>query len=609
MQEFAPVEYNELKELIRQAWAEKGGIDEAVNDKIAQYAERDVQLTYEDALDEIIADSSYEMIKDEGFAEQLCSESGSLAQKILDAIKNVLSKLRQILAEGDGFTPAQNAALLSQLDILKDAEKLWTDGLAKAAENRDAVGEKNAQNVRYSKNNAQSSIRDQIRANLNVLDNMEPVANVKYESIKDLSRSQKAAAIMREYDKKFKGGIERKGFGLIVIRNDEVTGSLKYLHTDGEFAAFKVLPQVLKRGEVIDGHKEHKGRAVDTVTIAAPVTINETTGYMAAAVKVGGKNRYHVHRILMPDGSEFEFKEKTEPIGAGVPTENGSKGSAVSSVFNNSISQDGKNDNGKFSLGYHAGDLGKSESLASQSGGRSTGHFGTGTYFVDNKEQLKNYNKRDGKGAPVEEVDFDNYNLYKPADTKAAYALHDFLKGINEYCGSYGFGTLDQDGIKDIMSQADDLLYEMQENGGSDADARAFLEEVSGKDFSEDSRDDIEEALYNFTNDRSYEINRLEKVVEFNETIPEMSKALGIDEEDLIKKVADIKGELEGVQGFETRRFHDSASTMFMKSLGYEGVDVRHTKLDNTAYGSVIYDLKGKDAERKAEIATALRKI
>ena len=142
MQDFAPVEYNELKELVRQAWAEKGGIDEAVNDKIAQYAEKDVQLTYEDALDEIIADSTYEMIQDEGFAEQMCSENRSLAQKILDAIKNVLSKLRQVLAEGDGFTPAQNAALLSQLDILKDAEKLWTDGLVKAAENRDAVGVK-----------------------------------------------------------------------------------------------------------------------------------------------------------------------------------------------------------------------------------------------------------------------------------------------------------------------------------------------------------------------------------------------------------------------------------------------------------------------------------
>lgn len=150
MQDFAPVEYNELKELVRQAWAEKGGIDEAVSDKIAQYAEKGVQLTYEDALDEIIADSTYEMIQDEGFAEQMCSENGSLAQKILDAIKNVLSKLRQVLAEGDGFTPAQNAALLSQLDILKDAEKLWTDGLVKAAENRDAVGVKKSGKESYS---------------------------------------------------------------------------------------------------------------------------------------------------------------------------------------------------------------------------------------------------------------------------------------------------------------------------------------------------------------------------------------------------------------------------------------------------------------------------
>ena len=44
----------------------------------------------------------------------------------------------------------------------------------------------------------------------------------------------------------------------------------------------------------------------------------------------------------MLDSSEFEFNKKTEPIGAGVPTENGSKGSAVSSVSINSISQTSK---------------------------------------------------------------------------------------------------------------------------------------------------------------------------------------------------------------------------------------------------------------------------
>lgn len=54
--------------------------------------------------------------------------------------------------------------------------------------------------------------------------------------------------------------------------------------------------------------------------------------------------------ILMPDGSEFEFKEKTEPTGAGVPAQKSSKGSAISSVVNNSISRDNKNDKKQFSL-------------------------------------------------------------------------------------------------------------------------------------------------------------------------------------------------------------------------------------------------------------------
>ena len=37
----------------------------------------------------------------------------------------------------------------------------------------------------------------------------------------------------------------------------------------------------------------------------------------------------------------------------------------------------------------------------------------------------------------------------------------------------------------------------------------------------------------------------------------------------------------------------DSPSTIFMKELGYEGIDVRHIEeYDNSSYGSVIYDLK-----------------
>lgn len=84
------------------------------------------------------------------------------------------------------------------------------------------------------------------------------------------------------------------------------------------------------------------------------------------------------------------------------------------------------------SYGYHAGDLGKAEYFGDIMGGnRSTGHFGTGTYFVGDENQISgiynvNYAKRHH-----EAVDFSKYNLYKPMDVDAAKELYDFLKGVN----------------------------------------------------------------------------------------------------------------------------------------------------------------------------------
>lgn len=104
----------------------------------------------EGALDEIIADSTYEMIQSQDFTDMLCKENRSLAQSILNAIKNVIDKIRTMLKEGSSFTPKQNASLLSELDILKGATKLWTDGIMVAAENRASVGRKESGEQSYS---------------------------------------------------------------------------------------------------------------------------------------------------------------------------------------------------------------------------------------------------------------------------------------------------------------------------------------------------------------------------------------------------------------------------------------------------------------------------
>ena len=353
MQQYAPEEYNELKELVRKSWAQQGGIDEAVDFKVAQYAQHGVELNREDALDEILADSTYEVLQDETFVEELCKENRNIAQSILNAIKDVLKKLRSLLADGDRFTPAQNAQLLSNLDILKEFEKKWTDGLLRSVENRDAVGAVGTEVkvVKLSaKESKKDSIRLQIERNLGELNNMSPVANVKTKGYKGKSDKQVIDAVMANF-KKRGYGVDRKGFGFISLEEEFINRSLNYLNTEAEYAAFDVLPQVLKNGKEIRDD-EHKGRGHNTVTFAAPVVINGKAGIMGAVVMRTKGNRYKTHRIVMPDGSQYIFEqEKTEVTTSGMTGEKiYGEGPDIASAINNSISQTGKKDNGKFSM-------------------------------------------------------------------------------------------------------------------------------------------------------------------------------------------------------------------------------------------------------------------
>lgn len=110
--------------------------------------------------------------------------------------------------------------------------------------------------------------------------------------------------------------------------------------------------------------------------------------YFDAIFKIG--DRYFQGTINIKNiakGKLFKdltkIKDVTEDIGS-------SYGETPKSTFlrtssTNSISKTSQKGNEKFSLGYHAGNLGTAESLTSQSGDHSTGNFGIGTYFVGNK--------------------------------------------------------------------------------------------------------------------------------------------------------------------------------------------------------------------------------
>ena len=278
------------------------------------------------------------------------------------------------------------------------------------------------------------------------------------------------------------------------------------------------------------------------------------------------------------------------------------------------VTQNGAEVKGKFSvsdgsLGYHAGDLGKAEGYWNMvSSNRGTGHFGTGTYFVGDEAKISDshYGNR-----PHEKVDFSKYHLFKPLFEEQGFELHSTLKYINDKISKFPIAKMSFDEMWDVRKKADDAEYILWDEDATDAekaeaqktldDLAAQFEDV-GYDPESWSHEELFEALHDIS--REYQRTRMKLGSIFFRDLHK----LDFDARDakIDSVMQSIYDEVSQIEDAYAARYEDSPSTRFMKAMGYEGIDVRGFRgLDNTTYGSVIYDLKGEDLARKKEIGTA----
>ena len=260
-------------------------------------------------------------------------------------------------------------------------------------------------------------------------------------------------------------------------------------------------------------------------------------------------------------------------------------------------------------IGYHAGDLGKAEFLHQQGYSRGTGHFGTGTYFVGDEERISGDNNYGNR--PHHAVDFSNYNLYKVKDDKDGYELHEQLRVIDGGISQEWITAAENDqfnlvGMTDVYDLAekrfgeDKYSDEAMESAILELAEKHGIELLSREEYSEEygiSLDDEDFSFYYLGDylkdtfrDEAERINSYYK--EFRSAYFSLKLRFGFGD----KVAKALKAVLEYQNANADTRFYgdkkDSLATVFMKSLGYEGIDVRGTRLDNVQYGSVIYDLK-----------------
>ena len=335
-------QYEALKSFVVNKLTHEEGV--SFEDLVADKQRREPGLEYDEAVDEVVADACEMMLGDSTVVEQLAKENRSLAEKIRDWLREWVENLK-IALEGLQADRTESRAMMQ---YARELQEIWDNALMDAARNNRGTMEAESrleavnadERVRFQQRDSDvSGIKDQ---------NQKPCpgaikqacssANVQVENLDKMAIKEKrrwAENVLKSTGYK----VDRQGFGTIVYEPRHINEGLNYLKQSGEIAAFAALPQVLKRGEIIERHDNHKGRNFGTVTIAAPVMINGVRGNMAAVVQMTGKNHYHTHRILMPDGSVFEFKQKnsTDSKPAGATPNTDAHATPMDSVHNSSI--------------------------------------------------------------------------------------------------------------------------------------------------------------------------------------------------------------------------------------------------------------------------------
>lgn len=163
VQEIAPEAYRKYRDYAISYLAERtsdvAGTDGLVNAKLDEYAEQGVNLTTEQAMDEIAADFTQNLVEDAGLFERLAQEDRSVARRVLDALKEFIRKVKSLFTGKSQQDRAAMSAYGVDMKTLEEAARLWTEAL-KAGSQQVSVLSEEQQRVEFSDVNTRYSLRE-----------------------------------------------------------------------------------------------------------------------------------------------------------------------------------------------------------------------------------------------------------------------------------------------------------------------------------------------------------------------------------------------------------------------------------------------------------------
>ena len=348
MQELAPEEYRAYRDHAMRYRARESGEEGAaayVERYRAMAEEAGVKLTQEEAMDEIAADFTSEMMENGKLFEDFAKENRPAAKRMLDALKAFIEKIKALFRGKEARDAAAQSAYGKDMAELEACAALWQKAY-------DAAG-KQAQNAKTAAREGDGEGRYQIKYDAE----NRPFVVVETDILNGVNPSDWVTTVKKNLAEKFPNGVHVGNRDIKInrqtrqemtfseytkwlSRNDKTTYADKFRATD--YADEIILAS---RGYINEGLKHARK---DNIRDFARGTVLLRIGQndYQADVIVGSKKNgdlllYDV--VNMQETAIDEKKKRTVP-----PIQQESSRSGV--LHNNSISTSGEKVNGKFSL-------------------------------------------------------------------------------------------------------------------------------------------------------------------------------------------------------------------------------------------------------------------
>ena len=160
LQEIAPEAYRTYRDYAVNAMAERDGSTATLVERYkARYAQSGVNLTTEQAMDEIAADFTEALTVDPSRFDTLAQEHRSVARRVLDALRDFISKVKALFKGRSDQDRAAMSEYGVSMETLERAARLWEETL-RAGQAQVSTMTEAQQRVEFSDVNTRYSLRE-----------------------------------------------------------------------------------------------------------------------------------------------------------------------------------------------------------------------------------------------------------------------------------------------------------------------------------------------------------------------------------------------------------------------------------------------------------------